>query len=348
MKITTYYTTKGMLLFFSVMLLGFSVARSASYSGAERTEIIQTYKYVNTQDAVLEGIAKKFPDLASKSRNGKSRFHLSALGAGYQGVLKALDEITGGKGEEYMAPQNERLSKNVGKANFSRSYALKKIEQASELKVSNPEDFAVTITAEEVLSTLLRFNPKYQEEPSQEMHDDWTQLFSTRGEYKAKGLDFSLRFPSSWKPKTSDGPNTVREFYSQAGHGSVSCNILVRNVGERPSADEKRQLFTDEGVAQLAEQAGLERVIMAKAIKMGNQPAGLFIANAVFETVDVKIDMRMTRYFLMIDDKMVMIDFIESTPDGLPIHPEAKHQEHQTLFKIIASTFMHAGPFRNY
>lgn len=293
----------------------------------------------------MDSIATKFPDLALKSRNAKARFHRSALGVGHRGVVEKYDILTGGNLDEYMAPIKERLRQSVEKANFPRSYALQKINQATELKVTTPEDFAVTISAEDVLSTLLSWNETYQKKPVKEVLDGWTRVFSTRDEPKAKGLDFAMEFPMSWKPKTSNSPNIVQEFYSQCGHGYVSCNIIVRNGGETPSLSELKHLFSVEMIREMASQLGT--VLDAKEITMAQLPAGFYIIDITQRVIDIEMSMRMTRYVLMIEDKMVMIDFMETSAEGEPVYTEEDRQENQELFKMIAASFNNIGPFRN-
>lgn len=312
-----------------------------------KTEMIQAYKYVLNQDTFLDSFVTKFPDLASKSRNAKAKFHQSALGDGYLAVLKQLDLITGGKSEEYMAPMEQRLRKKVKDAQIPRDYAIGVINQVAELKIINAEDFAVTIPAEDVLSTLLTYNEDYRDTPSLELTDGWTQLFSSRDHPKAKGADFIMKFPASWKSSESPSPNIVRIFRSQTGHGSVLCNIQVRRMDAVASLSEKNEFFSLSNIRNMAARDGERPVLSSKEITMSGEPAGLYVTEVLHQNIDVLVNMRMTRYCVIIEDKMVIIDFMESSIGGEPVYTELDHQEHQDVFKLIAMSFANVGRFRN-
>ncbi|MGZ8997470.1 MAG: hypothetical protein ACXW2T_01305 [Allosphingosinicella sp.] len=57
-----------------------------------------------------------------------------------------------------------------------------------------------------------------------------TSRFSSQGHSKAKGLNFTIRYPRSWRAQEADRPNTVQSFVSSDGSGS-NCNIVIRDSG---------------------------------------------------------------------------------------------------------------------
>lgn len=80
---------------------------------------------------------------------------------------------------------------------------------------------------------------------------------------------------------------------------------------------------------------------------MAEEPAGFIVGDITHVNLDLKIFIRMTRYYVIIEDKLVMVDFMESSIEGEPSFSPKQRKEHQALFRIIASSFMNNKPFRN-
>ena len=43
------------------------------------------------------------------------------------------------------------------------------------------------------------FNPNYQKNPIEELNDKFIQTYNSKDNPKAKGVDFSVKVPKSWK-----------------------------------------------------------------------------------------------------------------------------------------------------
>lgn len=69
-----------------------------------------------------------------------------------------------------------------------------------------------------VIETLLMFNPTYQKNPISEFSDNFFQKYNSKDNPKAKGVDFTVKAPKSWKSEEANRPNIVRKFGSNNGY----------------------------------------------------------------------------------------------------------------------------------
>ncbi len=316
------------------------LGRSADVS----TQLIQTYKYVLTQDALLDAFVDKHSDLALRSRAAQARFHQSSLGRGYLGVLEALDDLCGGRSDEYMAPMKQRLEEQIQKTNFSLSYAEALVEQVYQLDISSVDQFAVTIPAEEVLATLLLYSPDYKSNTLKEYLDGWAHSYSSKGNLKAKGAKFQILFPASWKVEVNtDTPNVVCVATNEFGEGFVSCNILVFDVGSGVSEAKMREMFDEKVLWDTAQSLG--RAVEAKSITMVGRPAGLIVVDAKQQIIDETVSIRMSRFAVVLGDQFIALDFMESSVSGVDTYSDQEHSDNHELFKLIAGSLVSLKDF---
>ena len=57
-----------------------------------------------------------------------------------------------------------------------------------------------------------------------------TLRYASQGHAKARGVNFTIRHPRSWRAAEADRPNTVQNFISSDGSGS-NCNVVIRYSG---------------------------------------------------------------------------------------------------------------------
>jgi hypothetical protein len=84
-----------------------------------------------------------------------------------------------------------------------------------------------------------------------------SQTFNTGGHQKAKGLELSVDFPSSWKVEEARRPNTVMLATSENGLGTSSCALVINSLEQAGFTDESARVET---TATLAERQRLEAV----------------------------------------------------------------------------------------
>lgn len=83
-----------------------------------------------------------------------------------------------------------------------------------------------------VCEILLLFNPRYMNQPENEFLDGFVATYSSAGNPKAKGLDFTISYPMSWTAKEGNRPNVVQTFGSVHRDGYTDLMVIVKNIPE--------------------------------------------------------------------------------------------------------------------
>lgn len=60
------------------------------------------------------------------------------------------------------------------------------------------------------------------------MTDRKTVPYTSEGNPKAKGVNFSLSAPISWRQNEGDRPNIVQKWASQNGSGDMCMSVMVK------------------------------------------------------------------------------------------------------------------------
>jgi hypothetical protein len=85
-------------------------------------------------------------------------------------------------------------------------------------------------------------------DPAREFLDGYHNTFSTKGHPKAKGVNFTIAYPSSWAAAEGERPNIVQKFVSDGGRGLESAMIITKEfplpAGTVLTKQDLRDLFT--------------------------------------------------------------------------------------------------------
>lgn len=76
-----------------------------------------------------------------------------------------------------------------------------------------------------------------------------SRVFRTQGHPKAKGVDFQVRYPASWRPAEGERPNIIQKFVSENGRGLESIMLVVKDIplpeDYKPTKRELDEFFSD-------------------------------------------------------------------------------------------------------
>ena len=169
----------------------------------------RTYGYYIGQTYTLDNIKKKYPNLQNEIFLIKNDFDLK--------YLKSIKDI-----EQF-------FTKNMSKKQWSDLQKMVKdgIKKQLNTNISYEESLeAIQVVKARikgdiespVIETLLMFNPNYQKNPIEELNDKFIQTYNSKDNPKAKGVDFSVKVPKSWKSQEANRPNIVRKFTSNNGY----------------------------------------------------------------------------------------------------------------------------------
>ena len=179
----------------------------------------RTYGYYIGQTYTLDNIKKKYPNLQNEIFLIKNDFDLK--------YLKSIKDI-----EQF-------FTKNMSKKQWSDFQKMVKdgIKKQLNTNISYEESLeAIQVVKARikgdiespVIETLLMFNPNYQKNPIEELNDKFIQTYNSKDNPKAKGVDFSVKVPKSWKSQEANRPNIVRKFTSNNGY--IIEDTFIENI----------------------------------------------------------------------------------------------------------------------
>jgi hypothetical protein len=129
-----------------------------------------------------------------------------------------------------------------------------------------------------VIATLASTNAAAQAaDPAREFVDGNRRTFSAKGHPKAKGVNFTIAYPSSWAAAEGERPNIVQKFVSDGGRGLESAMIITKELplpaGVVLEKEDMRDLFTLSELRGMVPDGAV--FIGAKSTEIEGVPAGI-------------------------------------------------------------------------
>lgn len=294
----------------------------------------QAYGFVLGQQASLELIEMKFPDLAKDVKAAWFSFNSTALGESVKGVEEELHRELGDKWSEYEKAMAAQIDSLIVGQELTRQQAIAFLEEVN--KRSKGE------MPESILATLLSAHSRFARNPELELSAGWKQTFRTKDHQKAKGVDFSVSLPASWSKREGNRPNIIQVFQSSAGHGLIMCNLMVKTLplpeGYKPTKEELKEFFQPNELKGMIPDGGT--FIDAKEIVLEGLPAGMLVCDQTQKRLDLEITMRMTQFVTIYDGSMIFIQFmVTKMPDSTDTLADLQKQ-FLPAFKAVANTLV--------
>ena len=171
-------------------------------------DMSRTYGYYLGQNYALDNIEKKYPSLKNEIFLVKNEFDLKYLKSIKEIEQFYIKNMSKKQWNDFKSTISNGIKKQLN-TNISYEEALESIKTGKARikgEIESP-----------VIETLLMFNPAYQKNPILELSDNFYQNFNTKNHSKAKGVDFSVKVPKSWKSSEGNRPNIIRQFASNNG-----------------------------------------------------------------------------------------------------------------------------------
>lgn len=300
-------STKTINFYFLIIALlvypTFLSAQSASpdpYRAPLYEDLSRTYGFCSGQRISIERIQKEFPDLAPQVIKAQMEFDL-VFKSSYENIEKTLREILGNNWGNYKVQMQKQLEKLLGALHISRVQAEAFVQEVS-LRASGQIESPV-------LETLLTYNPEFQKNPEKEFLRGFTETYRTKSHPKAKGVDFQIQYPKSWKAKEGKRPNVIQLITSENGRGFDSLVLMVKDIplpaGYKITDEELSDLFTPSSLKETLPEGTL--FISAKPIVLDRRKGGMLIFDQVRQRVDITMKMRSLHFITIYDNKMIFV-----------------------------------------
>ncbi|WP_141050776.1 hypothetical protein [Aliarcobacter cryaerophilus] len=258
----------------------------------------RTYGYYIGQTYTLDNIKKKYPNLQNEIFLIKNDFDLK--------YLKSIKDI-----EQF-------FTKNMSKKQWSDLQKMVKdgIKKQLNTNISYEESLeAIQVVKARikgdiespVIETLLMFNPNYQKNPIEELNDKFIQTYNSKDNPKAKGVDFSVKVPKSWKSQEANRPNIVRKFTSNNGYiieDTFIENIMIL-VYDLPIEVKK---LTSQDVTDVCNDIPENSVLRdCKATTLENLPVVVQRLKLNMKRLENCMNMEVVQYNVFYKNKMIII-----------------------------------------
>ena len=258
----------------------------------------RTYGYYIGQTYTLDNIKKKYPNLQNEIFLIKNDFDLK--------YLKSIKDI-----EQF-------FTKNMSKKQWSDLQKMVKdgIKKQLNTNISYEESLeAIQVVKARikgdiespVIETLLMFNPNYQKNPIEELNDKFIQTYNSKDNPKAKGVDFSVKVPKSWKSQEANRPNIVRKFTSNNGYiieDTFIENIMIL-VYDLPIEVKK---LTSQDVTDVCNDIPENSVLRdCKEAILENLPAVVKRFKLNMKRLENSMNMEVVQYDVFYKNKMIII-----------------------------------------
>jgi len=170
-------------------------------------DMSKTYGYTIGQTYTVDFIKNKYPNLNNQIFIAKSEFDMSYLDS-----IDNIDSILNSKAKDAWSNIKKdiknKIPKNINLENFTETDArnfLKEVKLRAKGDIESP-----------IIETLLMFNPTYQKYPRKELSDGFFKKYISDGNFKAKGVKFSIKVPKSYKSKEANRPNKYECHYGNS------------------------------------------------------------------------------------------------------------------------------------
>lgn len=204
-------------------------------SANEEDRLLTTFTFYIAQQASLESVSERFPDLQDKAIDASKEWAEE-----FRPSIKKIDScLSVIKGIEW---ENEKIKiyekyRRADHSNVTEKEALQFIEiifQRSYGKIQSP-----------VIETLLTFMPEYKAAPEKEFSDGFVNSYFSATPKKKAPVNIRIIYPKSWKAIDGILQNNIQQiFISNYGTGNLALSFLMERTNNLP-VDKNSSLFSE-------------------------------------------------------------------------------------------------------
>jgi hypothetical protein len=242
------------------------------------SDLSRTYGFYVGQTQTIERIKRSYPALKDRAMLAQAEFDLSFKPS----IEQIRDELRSGLGHRW-EDFRKRIASQIEATLTSPDEATAKQFIA---EVHHRADGGIQTP---VLETLLTYHPRFVANPHTEITSGFRQIYRTKGHPKAKGVDFQIDYPRSWRAQEGSRPNVVQKMVSKNGRGQELLMLLVKNLGAPPvyvvTDEELDAAFSEGGLRDFVPDGGT--FVSGRPVVIDGQKGGMFIWEQTSQRIDV-------------------------------------------------------------
>lgn len=281
---------------------------------------IETYAYIQGQNAALQKVAEEFPHLQSKVSETKKNLK-TVFARTEKNLHQYLKEELSRQEIDSLQKQidallNKELSNPIEKEQYAQDFLLKVKDRSRH-------------NSHELLPKgILSF--KYHDAPHQEITDGHVDVFSTENHPKAENVAIKIPVPKSWLAQEAEMPQTIKQFTSCYGNGIEKILILVYDLPE----DMKEIKLNEKTIPTLFPPQ--TKMIRTEPVTIDGIPGFMIEVEEAIQHQDTNMKLRMLQFMFLDKQKLYCLQG--------SIGPAATHEDlgveikkYEPLFRLIAS-----------
>lgn len=150
---------------------------------------------------------------------------------------------------------------------------------------------------------------QFYKDPFKEFTSGYVSKFNTKNHPKAKGADWTIKYPQSWRCLEGDRPNVIQKFVSEFGNGDVYVSLMVKDLPKDLEIKEKEindVFFTLKGAKDLFITSEM-KFESFKRIIIENLPAGEIVYSITASRLDYKLPMKIATYYFIYNKQLYIL-----------------------------------------
>lgn len=326
--LTGFRALAAAIVAFALLTIG---VRAEEARSSLPSDIGKTYGFYLGQKISIERIKDRYPALAAQAQIAQSEFDL-VFKASADNVESQLRAGMGPRWSEFKKTLSGQMESSLAGMDEATAAAfIEQVRARAKGRIDSP-----------VLETLLIYNPQFQAKPAAEFAQGFTQTFRSKGHAKAKGVDFHIQYPQSWRAKEGQRPNVIKLIVSENGRGLESVTLMVRDLG-LPAGyvvtdDELDDIFSPQSLRDLVPEGGT--FVSGQPVVMDRHKGGMVISDQVAQRLDVTVYMRVLSFVTIYNGKMMFLQCMVGSKDSDPAALQARFDKFKPLFMQIANSFV--------
>ena len=297
-------------------------------------DMSRTYGYNMGQTYVLDAIEKKYPSLKTQVFQVKHEFDLKYSKSIKEIELNLSKNMSEKQWNDYKSNFEKEMQKQFNYDNITQDEALNFMEEVKSRTKGNIES--------PVIETLLTFNEAYQKNPISELNDGFFQRYNSKDNPKAKGVDFTVKVPKSWKSQEANRPNIVRKFTSNNGYiiEDTFMESIMLLVYDLPiEVNSLTQQDVNDVCNDLPENAVLRE---CKKTNLENLPVIIQRTKLNVTRLENSMSMEVIQYNVYFKNKLIMIQGQVGTLNNKVSEKTllARFEKYKPIFNYVANSLV--------
>ena len=294
-------------------------------------DLSRTLGFIMGQRFTLNIIKAEYPNLALQAQVAESEFESSFSNA-EKNIIYALQEILKEECPEFLEILEQQVNEILSTQQLNQEVAARfitEVESRARGEMPSP-----------ILETLLTY--QFIDWPMEEFTLGYNRVFRTKNHPKAKGVDFQIRYPISWRPEEGERPNTIQTFTSENGRGLEMFLLMVKDIplplGYTPTKQDLDDFFIESELKEMVPEGA--RYVSAKPIVLDNHKGAMIIFDYTLQRLDMTLTTRCLQFITIYERKMIWINCFISTLPGEEGELQERFNRFEPLFKMIGNTFI--------